>query len=88
MAPNHDQRLARICNTNSCPELPLALVKAANKMARLLLAARSWSDVGVFTKIAVLPDGRFAAPVLGRWAILFSWDELHSHVVLSELKRL
>lgn len=83
-----DPRLRRIHETQSCPDLPKAVVKAAAKLTRLLLAARSWSDVGVITRVAELATGQFAAPVHGRWGIVFAWDEQHDRAVELELRRL
>ena len=82
-----DPRLARIFTTAACPELPLPVVRNAHRLMRLLTAAASWSDIGVFTKVALLKDGRFAAPVHGRWAISFEWDDELDRIVNPSLER-
>jgi hypothetical protein len=68
-----DPRLVEILTTRACSGLPADLCSSAYRVLRLLLAARAWSDVEVFTQIAALPDGRFAAPAHGKWVIVFEW---------------
>jgi len=82
-----DPRLARIYTTAACPELPASVVRAAHRLMRLLSAAASWSDIGVFTKVAPWKDGRFVAPVQGRWAISFNWDDELERVANPRLER-
>lgn len=88
MPPIDDLRLAQIYATNACPDLPAPVVKQAHRLIRLLLAAASWSDIGVFTKVAQLPNERYAAPVYGRWAISFAWDDARSGIAFPKLERL
>ena len=68
-----DPRLHEIFETRACPGLPADVSRTAYRLVRLLLAARGWSDVDVFTRVAKLPDGKFAVPVAGKWVITFSW---------------
>lgn len=82
-----DPRLARIFHTAACVDLPLPVVRAAHRLLHRLNAAASWSDIGVFTKVAQLKDGRYAAPAYGRWAISFEWDDACDHIVNPRLER-
>jgi len=68
-----DTRLAEILATRTCPALPTDVIQPAYRLARLLLASRAWSDVAVFTRVSLLEDGRYVAPVHGKWGITFTW---------------
>jgi hypothetical protein len=68
------RKLGVILATGGCPGISKDLASGAYWLGSLLLAARGWSTIGGFTQVARLPDGRFAAPVDGRWAVTFSWD--------------
>lgn len=68
-----DPRVYDIHMTRACPDLPSVLAEPAYRLIRLLLASRTWGDVSVFTKVALLPDGRFIAPVHGKWGLAFEW---------------
>lgn len=82
-----DPRLARIFTTAACAGLPIPVVRRANRLLHLLNAAACWSDIGVVTKVARLKDGRFAAPVHGRWAISFDWDDEREQIANPRLER-
>jgi hypothetical protein len=68
-----DQRLVEILQTRTAQDLPVEMTAIAYRLVRLLLAAKSWDDVSVFSRVAALPDGRYALPVVGKWFIAFQW---------------
>lgn len=74
MISTYDPILSQILACGGHPDIPAKLASAAYWQASLLLAARSWSTIGGFTRVLRLPDGRFAAPIDPRWAISFEWD--------------
>ena len=69
-----DPRLLEILETRQCQGLTAETAHADYRLARLLLACRAWEDIDVFTPVAALPDGRYVAPVGGKWGIVFSWS--------------
>ena len=68
-----DDRLLEIFEGRSCATLPADVSATAYRLTRLLLAARSWGDVDVFTQVAEWPPDGYVAPVLGKWFIRFRW---------------
>ncbi|MEH0194238.1 hypothetical protein V7S57_00740 [Caulobacter sp. CCNWLY153] len=70
-----DPRLVEIHEARTIPDLPAEVCQLAYRRARLLLAARTWADVDMFSRVADLQDGRFAIPVHGKWVIVFAWTE-------------
>ena len=68
-----DPRVELLSSTRTCPDLPPAIRGPAYRLTRLLLASRTWGDVRAFTQVAQLPDGRFIAPVQGKWGLSFDW---------------
>jgi hypothetical protein len=86
---NSDDPLTNILATGGCAGIPRKIASAAHWLAHLLLAARGWDTIDGFTEVAKLPDGRFAAPLGGRWAITFEWDwdtNRAHHLRLEELQ--
>lgn len=67
-----DPRLVRTLTTREDPSLPADVAHRAYRLARLLLAAHEWRDVTVFMT-PLLYEDRFAAPVYGKWALVFTW---------------
>jgi plasmid maintenance system killer protein len=68
-----DPLLVEIYETRQAAGLPTEMTSVAYRLVRLLLAARCWEDVSVFSAVAALPDGRYAIPVLRKWFISFRW---------------
>lgn len=75
MALFDDPRLEQIRSTRTCASLPQAVWYPAYRTTRLLIASRTWGDVRAFTRVARLEDGRYAAPVHGRWGLTFEWTD-------------
>jgi hypothetical protein len=67
-----DPRLVQILATRGDPSLPADVAERAYRLARLLLAAHEWRDITVFTMPMPCGD-RFAAPVVGKWVVVFVW---------------
>lgn len=70
-----DPRLVEIHAARTIPDLPADLCQQAYRLTRLLLAARTWADLDIFTRVAALPDGLFAIPVQGKWVLTFAWSQ-------------
>lgn len=70
-----DPRLVEIHAARTIPDLPAELCQSAYRQMRYLLAARTWADLDIFTRVADLGDGRFAVPVHGKWVMTFVWAE-------------
>lgn len=69
-----DPRLVQILAAREHPDLPADVAHRAYRLARLLLAASEWRDLSVFTDPQPRgPPDSFAAPVLGKWEIVFTW---------------
>lgn len=68
-----DPRVQDILDTNACAALPKAVVGPAYRLIRLLLNCRCWADVATFTAVAPWADGRYIAPVCGKWGLSFEW---------------
>lgn len=66
-----DSTLAAIAGGRTTGGLPKATAAAIYRVARLLLASHSLSDVSVFTPLHKYPQQRFVAPVTGKWSISF-----------------
>jgi plasmid maintenance system killer protein len=70
-----DQRLVEIHAARTIPDLPADLCQQAYRILRLVLAARTRSDLDIFTRFAELADGHLAIHVQGKWIMTFTWSE-------------
>lgn len=70
-----DPRLADILEYRFSDDVPKEVLDGAHRIARRLLACHTWGDVTFTTDPIELEAGEFAAPILGKWSIIFTWDE-------------
>jgi plasmid maintenance system killer protein len=68
-----DPILVEIIQTRAAAGLPAEMTSTAYRLLRLVLAAKSWDDVSVFSPVAAMPDNRYAVPVHKKWFISFQW---------------
>lgn len=71
-----DPRLADILEYRFCDSLPKDLAEDARRIARRLLACHTWGDVTFVADPIELSGGEFAAPLIGKWAIVFIWSDV------------
>ncbi len=72
MARISDPVLAAIAGGYSTEGLPMTTARAIYRTTRLLLAACSLADVGVFAQPNPVSDGRYQVTVIGKFAISFT----------------
>lgn len=70
-----DPRVQDILDAHASDALPKAVAGPAYRLIRLLLNARCWEDVATFTAVAPWGDGRYIAPIHGKWGLSFDWTD-------------